>query len=312
MSETTVILVNGEALEDMDSPGISTQKEYIQRFAEGLTPLLESNKNLLIMHGNKPQVGFVLYRGEIASHILHPSPLDICGADTQGATGYMLSVAVLNELHKLHVERETFSIVTETRVDINSDTDTHARKAIGPWFDRQRAEINHQTKGWEITEDPGYGYRRVVPYYKPIEILGINAIKSLVESGKIVIAAGGGGIPVAADENGILNGIEAVIDTDAVASIIANELNAETLVMVVEGPQKFAKSNISIYEKNTMTLSQLEAMLQNGEINSSHVKNKIESAKNYLLQGPDRTVIITTIHFLNDTLLGKNGLTITL
>lgn len=312
MSETTVILVNGEALEDMDSPGISTQKEYIQRFTEGLSPLLSSSKNLLIMHGNKPQVGFVLYRGEIASHILHPSPLDICGADTQGATGYMLSVSVLNELRKLNVERETFSIVTETKVDINSDTEGQSRKAIGPWFDRQRAEINHQTKGWEIMEDPGYGYRRVVPYYKPVEVLGMKAIKSLVEDGKIVIAAGGGGIPVVEDPDGSLRGIEAVVDTDAVASIIANELDAETLIMVVEGPKKFARSNLSIYEKNEMTLEQLEGMLEKGEITSSHVKNKIKSAGNYLRGGKNRKVIITTILFLSDALHGENGLIITL
>lgn len=312
MSETIVILVNGEALENMDSPGISTQKEYIQRFAEGLSPLLGSNKNLFIMHGNKPQVGFVLYRGEIASHILHPSPLDICGADTQGATGYMLSLAILNELRKIKIDRETFSIVTETRVDVNTDQSVLHKKAIGPWFDRQRADNYHQTKGWEIMEDPGYGYRRVVPLYKPVEVLGIKAIKSLVDAGKIVIAAGGGGIPVFVNDSGVLQGIESVIDTDAVAGIIANELNADTLVMVVEGPKKFAKSNISIYEKNSMKLSRLEEMLVSGEITSGHVRNKIESAKEYLNKGSNRKVVITTLHLLEDTLNGKNGLTISL
>lgn len=312
MSETIVILVNGEALENMDSPGIDTQKEYVQRFAEGLSPILSSNKNIFIIHGNKPQVGFVLYRGEIASHILHPSPLDICGADTQGATGYMLSLAILNELRKINVERETFSIVTETKVDINSNDGCFQKKAIGPWFDRQRAKILHQTKKWELVEDPGYGYRRVVPLYKPVEVLGIKAIKSLVDAGKIVIAAGGGGIPVCVNENGMLQGIESVIDTDAVASIIADELDAETLIMVVEGPQKFARSNISIYEKNSMKLAELEEMIANDEIPSSHVRNKIESAKSFLINGSNRTVVITTIHYLEDTLNGKNGLTITL
>lgn len=312
MSETIVILVNGEALENMDSPGgIGTQKEYVQKFAEGLSPLLATSKNLFIMHGNKPQVGFVLYRGEIASHLIHPSPLDICGADTQGATGYMLSIAILNELRKLNIERETFSIITETRIDMDTDKNNLQKKAIGPWFDRQRADNYAQTKGWEILEDPGYGYRRVVPLYKPIEVLGVKAMKSLVESGNIVIAAGGGGIPVFVNRSGKLQGTESVIDTDAVAGIIANELDAETLVMVVEGPKKFAKSNISIFEKNSMKLSKLEEMLANGEITSGHVRNKIASARDYISAGSNRKVIIVPLHQLKDALNEKCGLQIT-
>lgn len=312
MSGTIAILINGEALADMDSPNIGTQKIYAQRFAEELTPLLGSSENLFIMHGNKPQVGFDLYRGEIASHLIHPSPLDICGADTQGATGYMLSLAIMNRLKELNVERDTFSIITETKVDIKQDNGTPPQKAIGPWFDRQRAEYYQQVKGWEIVEDPGYGYRRVVPRYKPVKVLGLKTIKSLVSMGKIIIAAGGGGIPVFENSDHLLQGLESVIDTDAVAGIIADELDADKFIMVVEDPKKFAKSGINIYEQNTLKLEEIEELIAKGEISSGHVQSKIDSVRYYLRSGVNRTVIITTLRLLGETLNGNNGLSITL
>ena len=195
MNNSIVVLVNGEVLAYGQSSTISEQGKNAIKLAEGLLPLFASDSKIVVLHGNKPQVGFVLFRSELASHILHSIPLDVCGADTQGATGYMLSQAFANVLRFSKLPRRVICVMTQTRVE-TEEAHPPQLKAIGPWFDREKAEQYRQARGWTMVEEPGRGYRRAVPSLPAKEILEFETIAQLMQSGTVVIAAGGGGVPV--------------------------------------------------------------------------------------------------------------------
>lgn len=307
MSETIVILVNGEVLADTKQSTIKDQKNNADLLAEGLLPILSSDYNITLMHGNKPQVGYVLYRSELASHVLHQIPLDVCGADTQGATGYMLSQSLINTLRKHDCERSVMSIMTQTLVDKNSQDYKEYNKQIGPWFDRGRAEQRRQLFGWNIAQEPGYGYRRVVPSPPPLEIVEIEGIRQLTQSGTIVVAAGGGGVPVELDQDGLLRGLEVVVDTDHVASILARGLDAETLLMIIEDDAKFLEAGLDRPDYRHLTFREFQEMEERIESSSSSVERKLQSIYNYLNNG-GKQVIITTIRKLDSTLKKQSGL----
>src|SRR5690349_4768195 len=266
MSGTVVTLISGEALADGHGPTISDQKLNAQEFADGLSSLLAPEIKLAVLHGNKPQVGFVLFRSEVAGHALHTIPLDVCGADTQGATGYMISQALWNTLGRNKIDRRVVCVLTQTRIE-DGNLEQAPLKAIGPWFDREKAEQYRETRKWKIVEEPGHGYRRAVPSLPPLEIFEMAQIKSLVDSGNIVIAAGGGGIPVTRNSDGVLKGIEAVINTEQVACMVAQELNANVLLMVVDREDKFLRSGLMM--NGVLPLSTLDEILQRGDIESA-------------------------------------------
>lgn len=309
MTKTTIVLVNGEVLAEMPSPNIDTQKQNAIRLADGLAELLAGPDKLFIMHGNKPQIGAVLYRAEIASSILYPIPLDVCGADTQGATGYMLSQAVTNTMNRSNVRRPVMSMMTQTLVQPHDPSHDAAgdRKAVGPWFDRSKADLYRQTRGWEIIEDTGRGYRRSVPAFHAIEIVEKEVIRDLVSRGVIVIAAGGGGIPVVSNLQGDLTGIEAVVDTEEVACKIAQDLKADRMLMVVENNDKFILSGLTVETQTELSPQELERMIEDARIESGAVRSKLIAAANFL-RGGGREVAITTLRKLPDALSGKNGL----
>jgi len=307
MGETIVILVNGEVLAGSYESTIRDQKINADALAEGLLPILSSELQIAIMHGNKPQVGYVLFRSEVASHILHPIPLDVCGADTQGATGYMLSQSVLNVLRRNKKLRQVMSVISQTVVSSDSKYFKELNKQIGPWLDRERAKQRRQVYGWHIVEEPGYGFRRVVFSSPPIEIIEIEGIKQLVESGMIVITAGGGGIPVLLNKQGMLEGVEAVVDTDHVASMLAHELDAKVLLMVVENDIKFITSGVGTENYRQLSLEELEETIASSTIYSNMVSRKLHSAKEYLQSGGEQ-VIITTLDKISSTLEKKSGL----
>ena len=204
--------------------------------------LFMSDLKVVILHGNKPQVGFVLLRSEIASHILHTIPLDVCGADTQGATGYMLSQSIMNLMREKGVTRNVISIITQT---LMKDTpDEREMKTIGPWYDGVSAETYRQVRGWTMIEEVGRGYRRAVPALPPLEVPEIDGVRQLVETGSVVIATGGGGIQVIRNDQGNLEGIEAVVQTEDVAFILSQQLKAKILLMVIEADIKICPVSI--------------------------------------------------------------------
>ena len=309
MSDAVVILVNGEVLAGGPNSSIQEQLKNAQKLAEGLFPILNSQLDVAILHGNKPQVGYVLFRSELASHVLHSIPLDVCGADTQGATGYMISQAIMNELNKNHTDRSVICVLTQTVVDSNDQLFHQPTKSIGPRFDREKAEQHRQARGWHIVEEPGFGYRRAVPAPPPLEIVEIENIKRLVKSGTIVVTAGGGGIPVIRKEDGGLEGVEAVVDTDQVACMLANELQAKVLLMIIENDDKFILSRLSTETKRHMSLEEAEKLLSEGVFESNMVRAKLQASIRFLRGGGEQ-VIITTLRKLPSTLHKKSGLRI--
>ena len=307
MSETIVVLVNGEVLADGGGPSIAYQRENANHLASGLMSLLLSDLKVVILHGNKPQVGFVLLRSEIASHILHTIPLDVCGADTQGATGYMLSQAVMNLMSERGARRNVIAIVTQTMV--KNTPDQRDMKTIGPWYDRDKAETYRQARGWTLLEEPGRGYRRAVPSLPPVEILEIEGIRQLVETGSVVIAAGGGGIPIIRNSQGKLEGIEAVVQTEDVACIMSQQLQAKILLMVIEADDKFNMSRLSTENLNHLSLEELDNFIEQEPISSSSVRAKLTAASRFLHSGGEQ-VVVTTLRKLSQTLDKQNGLRI--
>jgi carbamate kinase len=307
MNGTIVILVNGEVLADSYKSTIADQKNSVALLANGLLPIFTSKLNIVIMHGNKPQVGYVLFRSELASHILHHIPLDVCGADTQGATGYMLSQSISNVLHQSNRKREVMPIVTQTIISSEKKYYEEKNKQIGPWLDHGKAEQRRQIYGWSIVEEPGYGYRRVVASPPPVGIVEIEGVKQLVQSGSIVITAGGGGVPVIVNEKGLLEGVEAVVDTDGVACMLAHQLEAKVLLMIVEDDSKFISSGFRINDYLHMSCKELDKILKGNTISSNMVMRKLDSAKDYLQRGGSQ-VVITTLEKLPSTLMKESGL----
>ena len=307
MKKAVVILVNGEVLSDKFSSTIDSQRHKAHELARGLLPIFRNGLQVAILHGNKPQVGFVLYRSELASHILHSIPLDVCGADTQGATGYMLVQALHNVLAENGLNRSVMSIVTQTIVDSSAPLFNQPTKAIGPFFDKDKAEQHRQNRGWHMILEPGRGYRRAVSAPVPLEIVEMNGIKQLVESDTVVIAAGGGGIPVVRTNDGRLQGVEAVVDTDRVACMMATQLNAPTLLMIIDRNDKFALMGLNTEQQRHLTLEDLNTFLSHEQFDSQMVEDKLQAAASFLHNGGEQ-VIITTLRKLSATLAGTAGL----
>lgn len=309
MKKAVVILVNGEVLADWHDSTIANQRNSARLLARGLVPVLTGDLRVILLHGNKPQVGFVLQRSELASHALHPIPLDICGADTQGATGYMLAQATRNVLTEFHIDREVMSIVTQTIVDDQDPLFNEPTKAIGPYYDRHMAEQYRHSRGWAMLLEPGRGYRRAVPAPTPLEIVEMESIAQLVGNGTVVIAGGGGGIPVIRTPDGYLQGVEAVVDTDQVAYMMARNIEASVLLMVIESDDKFALSRLSTERANHLSLAELNALLATESIGSNMVLAKLRAATSFLENGGEQ-VIITTLRKLPMALKEESGLRI--
>lgn len=307
MNKALMILVNGEVLADRQDSTITSQRNNATILAEDLAPLLNGDLRVAILHGNKPQVGFVLHRSELASHALHPVPLDVCGADTQGATGYMLAQAVRNVLAQQRIERDVMSIITQTVVDSHDPNFNIPTKAIGPYFDRTTAEQYQTTRGWHMLLDPGRGYRRAVPAPAPLEVVEMAGIARLVAAGTIVIAGGGGGIPVIRAPDGRLQGVEAVVDTDQVGCMVAAGIGASAMLFVIERDDKFALSRLSTETGNHLTLAELERVLESESFMSNMVNTKLRAAAEFLTNGGEQ-VIITTLRKLPSALVDEAGL----
>jgi carbamate kinase len=252
-------------------------------------------------------VGFVLFRSELSSHVLHSIPLDVCGADTQGATGYILSQAFLNVLSKRTIQRHVICVLTQALVDNNLPAASVPLTAIGPWFDRDKADQYRQTRGWNMIEDPGRGYRRAVPSYPIKEIVEIDSIHRSVEEGDVVIAGGGGGIPVVLDAQGEYCGIEAVVETEQLACLIAEQLKAKILLSIIESDSKFILSGLSTEIRSRISREEVDGILARDVIRSKSVQRILRAASRFLASGGEQ-VIITTLRKLPETLEKQSGL----
>ncbi len=231
-SKLIVIAIGGNSLiEDSKHVTVKSQYEAARKTAEHIAKLVQDGHKVVIAHGNGPQVGFILLRAEHSTDILHTVPLDSCVADTQGAIGYQLQMALDNEFEKVGLKNKVATIVTQVEVSNDDPSFNSPSKPIGSFMSEEVAKERMEKNGWICKEDAGRGWRRVVPSPKPKSIVEIDTVKILGDNGITVIAAGGGGIPVVRNEDGTLVGKEAVIDKDLAAALMAKQLGADLFVI---------------------------------------------------------------------------------
>jgi len=227
-----VIAIGGNSLiPDKDHRSVQDQYAAAAETDDRIAALVQKGWDVAISHGNGPQVGFILRRSELASSELHEIPLDYCGADTQGAIGYMLQQNLANDFRQLGIDKSVVTVVTQVEVDPNDPAFGDPSKPIGSFMEEAEAVRRRDEEGWDIKEDAGRGWRRVVASPQPKRIVELDVIQSLLDAGVVTIAVGGGGIPVIANEKGDLEGIAAVIDKDLASALLADRVAADLLLI---------------------------------------------------------------------------------
>jgi carbamate kinase len=303
-----VVAFGGNALLRPEDRG--TQEEQIARAkqaARWLAEIVRHDYKLIVVHGNGPQVGNILVQAEEASTKIPPQSLDVAVAQTEGSIGFMLQQAIRNRLESIGLEGDVATILTEVEVDAGDIAFKRPTKPIGPFFTRYRAEALERDLGWTMREDAGRGWRHVVPSPRPLRILNVNTIREMLESAAVLIAAGGGGIPVVRGRDGQWRGIEAVIDKDFASSLLAKELKAE-LFIVLTGVAKvsldFGKPTQRTIDR--MTVAEAEAHLAAGQFPPGSMGPKIESAVQFV-KGSGRQVLITDVEHVREAIEGNDG-----
>ena len=229
---TAVVAVGGNALVvDSEHRTVPDQFAAAGQAMAYVADMIEAGWNVVVTHGNGPQVGYILRRSELAQHELHPVPMDYAGADTQGAIGYMFQKALRNEFHRRGIHKEVVTVVTQVRVESTDPAFVQPSKPIGSFMDEEQGEHLALKWGWKVREDSGRGWRRVVPSPMPVEVIELMAIRTLTQSGCVVVACGGGGIPVIRKDNGKIRGVEAVIDKDHASGLLARDLRADLFII---------------------------------------------------------------------------------
>ncbi len=303
-----VIAFGGNVILSHKERGLQSEQERnSKRAAKDIVSIVEKGYDLIIVHGNGPQVGNLLIQMEESSHKIPPFTIDVCDAMTEGSIGYMIEQAVVNELRKRSVDKEVATVLTQIIVDKNDPAFFKPTKPIGPFYNEFRASALKREKKWVMVEDSGRGWRRVVPSPKPIDIVPKRALRTLIDNGVIVIAAGGGGIPVYIDSNGLIKGIEAVIDKDFASSLIAREVKAD-LFIILTGVEKvyinFGKPNQK--EIKVMNIEEAEKYLKEGQFPPGSMGPKIRAAIEFL-KGGGKEVIITTPGKVKGALANRTG-----
>lgn len=291
-NKTAVVAVGGNALiTDKTKTTINDQFDASKETMSHIANMIEDGWNVVITHGNGPQVGFIMRRSELALHELHPVPLDYCGADTQGAIGYMFQKALRNEFEARGIERQATTLVTQVLVDRNDPGFANPAKPIGSFMDEDTAK-ERMAEGQQFIEDSGRGWRRVVPSPIPLEIIETPIIKDLIGLGYIVIAVGGGGIPVVAREDGSIIGVEAVIDKDRATSLLANSINAD-LLLISTAVEKVALNFNTPEEKwlDEMTVAEAKQYIEEGHFAPGSMKPKIEACIDYIERGGKKALV---------------------
>jgi carbamate kinase len=311
-SRLAVLAIGGNSLiKDKNHIALSSQYEAIQETSKYIAELISEGLSMVITHGNGPQVGFIYRRGELARHELPLIPLDICGADTQGAIGYMIQKALLNEFRKIGISKNLVAVVTKTIVDRDDPSFKGPTKPIGSFMSEQEALINRKEFGWEVLEDAGRGFRRVVPSPTPREIMEVDVIRLLIRHGYIVIAVGGGGIPVIRNEKGDLEGVEAVIDKDLGSSLLARKLGADTFIIstsVDEVYLNFGKKDQKPVRR--ADLSEIKQYMKESHFKTGSMLPKIEAIVEFLEGGGEKAIITSPENLLR-AVKGEAGTTIT-
>ena len=310
---TAVVAIGGNSL-IRDKTHQTVRDQYIaaKETCHHIVAMIKDGWNVVITHGNGPQVGFVLRRSELAAGELHEVPLDVCGADTQGAIGYALQQNLINEFRRFGVERGAATVICQTEVAADDPAFENPTKPIGSFMDAEQAEQRRAEEGWVLIEDANRGYRRVVASPQPLRIVELPAIRSLITAGTVVITAGGGGIPVVVAENGDLTGVPAVIDKDLAAALLASDLGAD-LLLITTAVEKVAL-NFGTPEQrwlDRLTLSEAKAYLAVGtHFAKGSMAPKMQAMIEYLERGGTEGIITDTPN-VDRALAGETGTRIT-
>jgi len=314
MKRTALIAIGGNALIRSDQHGtIAEQFENARGIANQLATLLADGWRFILTHGNGPQVGFIMLRSERASDDVEVPrlTLDVCVADSQGGLGYILANSILGALRQNRLGERVVCVLTHTIVDQADPAFLSPSKPIGPFFSVEEADMHRQRFGWLMIEDSGRGYRRVVPSPRPLRIVEADAIRTLLDAGLLVVAAGGGGIPVVEDADGRLRGVEAVIDKDRSSATLAAYLGIPRLI-ITTGVERVAIHYGQPDQRWLDHMSVAEARLHHaaGEFPPGSMGPKIEAALTFLENG-GKEVIITAPSHLVDAVTGRSGTRIT-
>ncbi|MBV6402541.1 MAG: Carbamate kinase 1 [Anaerolineales bacterium] len=311
MTKLAVVAIGGNALiKDDKRVTVEDQEVALRETAVHLADMIEAGWDLAIGHGNGPQVGFILRRSEIAAKVegMHEVPLDVCGADSQGAIGYELQQALRNEFFKRGIHKKACTIVTQVLVDKEDAAFKKPTKPIGSFMDEAEAKRREKEMGWSVVEDAGRGWRRVVASPMPKEIVELDAVKTLLSAGQVVITVGGGGIPVIDRGDGELVGTAAVIDKDFASSLLASSINAEIFIVATAVEKvaiNFGKPDQQWLDK--MTRVEAQAYLDEGKhFAKGSMAPKVQAAIRYLENGGG-AAIITNPENIGRALKGETG-----
>ncbi|HHW39775.1 MAG TPA: carbamate kinase [Syntrophomonadaceae bacterium] len=312
MSKTIVIALGGNALQKDGFPATAeAQLDIVKSTASYIADIIEEGNKVVITHGNGPQIGRILLASEYAAKITPPMPLDVCGAMSQGYIGYHIQQALGNTLLKRGIKKPVVTVITQVVVDKNDSAFENPTKPIGPFYSEAEARDLSKEKGYIVKEDAGRGWRRVVASPEPVRIVEIEAIKMLLKAGAIVIALGGGGIPVTEDKNGMLSGTAAVIDKDLGAEKLAEEINADTL-LILTAVDKVAINYKQNNQRNLdmMTTLEAESYMAEGHFAPGSMLPKIKAAVRFANSNSNRKAIISSLHLAEKALAGLDGTTI--
>ena len=307
--DRVVIALGGNALQDNKLPPTAeAQLQVIRETAVHIVDVIEAGHAITLTHGNGPQIGRIVLQNEAAEEITPSLPFDVCGAMSQGMIGYLLQLAVGDELWLRKMEPRVVTILTQVVVDVTDPAFDQPSKPIGTFYTREEAERIRRTKGYTMIEDAGRGYRRVVPSPRPVKIIEIGMIRDLLGLGLIVITAGGGGIPVIEEEDGTLSGITAVIDKDLVAVQLAREVGANTL-LILTSVRGVALNYRTPQQRflDRMTAQEARRYMSEGHFAPGSMRPKVEAAIQFVESGPGRKTIVAELSQAVEALQGRAG-----
>jgi carbamate kinase len=308
-NQLAVVAIGGNSL-IKDKMHQDVHEQYLQAHETclHLASMVQDGWDVVVGHGNGPQVGFILRRSELAAHELHEVPLDVCGADTQGAIGYALAQNLQNELRRRGIAKPVVAMVTQTEVSADDPAFSNPTKPIGSFMDEEEARRRRDNDGWDVVEDANRGWRRVVASPKPLRIVELEAVKAMVQAGVVLIAVGGGGIPVVAAESGDLHGAEAVIDKDLGCSLLARELRAD-LFLITTAVEKVALNFGTPEERQLdhLTLAEAKQYLAEGtHFAKGSMAPKVQAVVEFLEAG-GKEALITDPANVERALAGETG-----
>jgi len=303
-----VVAIGGNSLiKDKQHRTVKDQYEAAGETCRHIVGMIAQGWDVAIGHGNGPQVGFIMRRGELARHELHEVPLEVCGADTQGAIGYALQQNLYNEFSQRGMDKHAATVVTQVLVSQDDPAFQNPAKPIGSFMDEDEALQRHEKEGWDVIEDAGRGWRRVVPSPLPQAVIELDAVKTLISQGFVVITVGGGGIPVIKDEDENLKGIAAVIDKDFASALLANLIDADLLLIstaVEKVYLNFGKPDQKAIDR--MTVAEAKQYIEQGHFAPGSMLPKIEAIICFLQDG-GKQALITDPPNIERALQGKTG-----